>query len=91
MVAGKFKSGRFRKVFVRTPGNKTVVQYRKKNPKIARCPQTGQPLLGIPRLLPSKVGSVAKTKRCPSRPYGGNVSSKAMRTMIKQRVIKSNN
>jgi large subunit ribosomal protein L34e len=91
MVAGKFKSSRFRKVFVRTPGNKTVVQYRKKKPKIAHCPETGQPLLGIPRLFPSKIGGVAKSKRCPSRPFGGNLSSKAMRKLIKQRVIKSNN
>lgn len=90
MVSGKFKSGHFRKVFVRTPGNKTVVQYRKRKPQKAHCPETGQVLLGVPRVMPSKLGRLSKSERRPSRPFGGHLSSAAMRNKIKRDVISHN-
>ena len=84
MVSGRFKSGRFRKVFVRTPGAKNVVHYRERMPKIAKCAECKQPLKGIPRLRATEFKNLAKSQKKTNRPYGGNLCSKCARNKIKE-------
>ncbi len=84
MPAGKHKSGRYRKVSVKTPGGKTTVHFRERKPKAARCAIFGTKLAGVPRERPAKLGKVAKSARRPDRPYGGVLGSRAMRVIIKE-------
>ena len=84
MVDGKLKSRRFRRVSVKTPGGKTVKHYRKRKPSPAICAIYGTPLAGVPKVRDSVMRNLAKTQRRPERPYGGVLSSKAMRAVIKE-------
>ena len=84
MVSGRHKSGRFRKVFVKTPGANTVVHYRSKKPGMSKCAICKTPLKGIPAQLPAKQQNTAKSKKTVERPYGGNLCSKCSRAKIKE-------
>jgi len=90
MPAGKHKSRTFRRVHVRTPGSKSVVHYRKRKPKTAKCGECGAVLKGVPRERPYKMNNMPKTKKRPERPYGGNFCSKCMRRAVitKVRTVK---
>ncbi len=82
MVAPRYRSRSKRRVYVRTPGSITKIQYRARNPKLGTCPVTGQTLKGVPRASTVKMRTLAKTKKRPQRPYGGVLSSKAMRRVV---------
>lgn len=85
MPSGKHKSGRFRKVFVKTPGSKTVVHYRESKPSKAVCGNCKKPLSGVPRERPAKMANMPKTLKRPERPYGGVLCSKCTRELLKER------
>jgi large subunit ribosomal protein L34e len=90
MVSGKHKSKHFRKVFVKTPGEKTKVQYKQRKPKKLTCKICKKPLHGIPNLIKSKFKNLPKTKKRPQRPYGGVLcSSCAKKQIIKNKLLKS--
>lgn len=90
MVEGRFKSKRaFRKVFVKTPGNRTAVHYRRKKPNIPKCAICGEKLMGVLRELPYKMHKTAKTKKRPERKFGGTYCSKCSRKMIIKHVRES--
>ncbi len=80
-----FKSGRFRKIFVKVPGGNTKVHFRNRKPSKALCGSCKKPLLGVPRELPSKMANMAKSKKKPARPYGGNLCSACTRSILKQK------
>jgi len=86
MPAGREKSGRFRKVFVKTPGSRTVVHYRESKPSKAICGSCKKPLSGVPRDRPAVMAKVPKTARRPERPYGGVLCSKCTRQLLKEKV-----
>ncbi len=80
----KTKSRTFRRKNLRTvSGTKRV--YLRRKPKLARCSVTGETLKGVPRELPGKMAKKAKSSKRPERPYGGVLSSKAARGMLKAR------
>ena len=83
MPSGKHKSGRFRKVFVKTPG-KNVVHFRERKPSKTICGSCKKPLLGVPRDRPAVMAKVPKTARRPERPYGGVYCSKCTRQLLKE-------
>lgn len=85
MVSGSQKSRTFRRVSVKTPGGRTVKHYRRRKPSYAKCAITGKRLLGVPRDIPSKIKRLTKSQRKPSRPFGGNLSSEAMRQVLEER------
>jgi len=85
MPSGKHKSGRYRKIFVKTPGAKNVVHYRESKPNKAICGNCRKPLLGVPRDRPAVFGKLAKTERRPERPYGGVLCSACTRNLHKQK------
>lgn len=80
MVEGKRKSRTLRRVFVRTPGRKTVKHYKKRKPGKPQCADCGKFLAGIPHLIASKLKKLPKTAKRPERPYGGELCSKCSRT-----------
>ena len=83
MPRGQFKSRRFKRIFVKTPGGKTVMHYREPKPGKAKCPIYGTVLAGVPHASSTRVRNLPKTKKRPERPYGGVLSSKAMRDTLK--------
>lgn len=85
MVSGKHKSNTMRKVFVKAPGNTVKVHYKKRKPKKVVCPVHGTPLSGVARATPAKMRNMPKSKKRPERPYGGVLSSRAMRDKMKQK------
>lgn len=66
-------------MFVRTPGGKTKIHYRRRRNSPARCAETGQVLPGVPRGNKTDIRGLPKNQRRPDRPYGGVLSSRAMR------------
>ncbi len=82
MVEGKKRSRTLRRVKVRTPGGKTVVHYLPRKPKRPHCANCGTAMHGMKAVIPRALKSLAKTKKRPERPYGGQLCSKCMRRLI---------
>lgn len=82
MPAPRLRSRSLRKVFRKVSGGRVSLHYKKKKPKAARCGSCGALLKGIPRELPFRMRSMAKTKKRPERPFGGVLCSKCMRNVI---------
>ncbi|MBD3259440.1 50S ribosomal protein L34e [Candidatus Woesearchaeota archaeon] len=82
MVQGSRKSRTLRRAHRRTPGGKTVLCFKRRNPNSAKCSRCGAKLSGIPRKIPLKFKNIPKTKRNPARPYGGNLCSKCTRQVL---------
>lgn len=76
------RSRSLKRVQRKVPGGRTVTHYRKRNPKIAHCSKCNATLKGIPRQRVFKMRLSSKTKKRPERPYGGNLCSKCMRSLI---------
>jgi len=85
MPEGRRKSRSLRRVYVRTPGGKTVIHYRKRKPSKAKCAICKKPLHGVPRERPTKLRKLSKTEKRPSRPYGGYLCAKCLREVIKEK------
>lgn len=88
MPAQSHKSRSLRRVYVKTPGSRVVVHYRKRKPKIAHCSSCGAILKGVPRERPYKMQNMPKTKKRPERPYAGVLCSKCMRKLFKEKARK---
>lgn len=89
MVEGKLRSRTFRRVKVKTPGNRVVMHYRRRKPDFAECGGCGTRLKGVPRGLPAELKNMPKTAKRPERPFGGVLCSACMRAEIVARVIKN--
>lgn len=85
MPRGSQKSRTFRRVFVKTPGAKTKLTYRKRKPAKAKCSSCSAILPAVPRERPKKMQKMPKTKKRPQRPFGGTLCSKCTRLEIIKR------
>ena len=85
MVRRALRSRSLRKISVKIPGGRVVRVYKRKNPAPAQCGKCGKALKGVPRLRPSKMQNLAKTKKRPQRPYGGVLCSVCSRLVHKQK------
>ena len=83
MPRGQFKSGRFNRIKVKTPGGRTVIHYRESKPVKKRCAVYGTVLSGVPHVKDAKLRNMPKTQKRPERPYGGVLSSRAMREKLR--------
>jgi len=86
MPAPRLRSRSLRKIFRKVPGGRTNIHFKRKKPKAARCGNCGAVLKGVPRELPYKMRSTAKTKKRPERPFGGVLCSRCMRQTIIDKV-----
>ena len=82
MVEGRLRSRTFRRVFVRTPGNRVTMHYRRRKPNFAQCRDCGARLKGVPRGLPFELKNMPKTAKRPERPFGGILCSSCSRKVI---------
>ena len=85
MPRPRYKSRTFRRVAVRTPGSKNKIHYKRRKPSKAKCGKCGSLLKGVPRELPYKIRTTAKTKKRPQRPFGGNLCSLCTRKELVKR------
>ena len=76
------RSRSLRRLQVKVPGGRTALHYKERKPGKAKCGKCGVLLKGVPRERPIKMHNLPKTKKRPERPYGGNLCSKCMRTLI---------
>lgn len=86
MVAGRHKSRSLRKVFVRTPGARTVIHRRKRKPQKAHCAGCKKVLPGVASERNYKMMTMPKTKKRPERPFAGMYCSRCMRLKIKETI-----
>lgn len=82
MPAPRYRSRTLRRVFIKTPGGRTVLRYKKRKPAKAKCAVCRDFLKGTLRERPYKMMRIAKTKKRPERPFGGYLCSKCMRKEI---------
>lgn len=82
MPAQPHKTRTLRRVYTKTPGGKTVLHYKERKLKGARCSDCGVVLQGIPRERTYKMKNLPKTKKRPERPFGGILCSRCMRKKI---------
>lgn len=85
MPEGKYKSGRFRKIFVKVPGGRTTVHYRERKPTKAICGNCKKQLAGVPRGRSAEMANMPKTAKRPERPYGGVLCSACTRDLLKNK------
>jgi len=76
------RSRSLRKVKKKLPGGRLKHAFLKRKPSKPVCAVYKTPLAGVPRGNASKVKKFSKSKRRPERPYGGVLSSKAMREIM---------
>jgi len=86
MPAPRYRSRTFRRVFVKVPGNRVSLQYKKRKPSKAQCGGCGKQLSGIPRERDVRIKNLPKTMKRPQRPYGGVLCSSCMRDKIKSSI-----
>ncbi len=73
MVRPSLRTRSKKRVKVRTPGGRLALHFKREKPGYAKCAICGAKLNGVPRLLPSKLSKLPKTKKRPQRPYGGHL------------------
>jgi len=81
MVEGRRKSRTFRRKQVRVSSGKTVTHYCRRKPAKAQCSGCGDYLKGMTNNFPNKMRG-SKSKKSPSRPFGGVLCSSCMRNKI---------
>ena len=86
MPQPRLRSRSLRKVFRKVSGGAVSIHYKKRKPQAAKCGNCGAVLKGIPRELPFRMRSMAKTKKRPERPFGGVLCSRCMRQTIIEKV-----
>lgn len=82
MTAPRFRSRTFRRVFVKTPGGKTILHHKRRKPGKAQCANCGAYLKGVASGLTKYIKKLAKTEKRPERPYGGVLCNKCMRNVM---------
>lgn len=73
-----------KKVKKRSPSGRVSVHVKREKPSIAKCANCKSLLHGIPRLNPSEIKKLSKSKRRPERPYGGYLCSNCSREIFRE-------
>ncbi|MEB3779809.1 MAG: 50S ribosomal protein L34e [Desulfurococcales archaeon] len=87
MVRPSLRSRSMRRIHRRSPGGRHIVLYERRKPSIARCARCGKPLNGVPRLRPSELRSLNKTRKRPERPYGGVLCPKCLADLLRESIL----
>ena len=84
MSAPRLRNKTFKKRYVRLPGGRLTVHYKKKKPSKHVCAKCGKVLDAVPRGRPYEIRKLSKNQRRPNRAYGGQYCSKCTRQIIKE-------
>ncbi|RLE77596.1 MAG: 50S ribosomal protein L34e [Thermoprotei archaeon] len=77
------RSRTVKRVYVRTPGGRLVVHYRRRKVSPPRCAICGRALSGFPKMT---LREARKGHRPPGRPYGGCVCHECLAKALKSAV-----
>ena len=86
MPAPHHRSRSLRRVFVRTISGKTKLTYRKRKPSKSKCSACSKVLKGVPNVRATKLKLIPKSKKRPSRPFGGELCSSCTRKELIARI-----
>jgi large subunit ribosomal protein L34e len=75
------RSRSLRRVFVRTPGGRTVIHYERKKNGEAHCAICGRRLNAVPT---NEIYKFSKTEKRPERPFGGTICHTCLEQLIKK-------
>jgi large subunit ribosomal protein L34e len=75
-----------KRVKVKVPGGRLTIHYKREKAKHARCSKCGKPLSGIPRMIPSEIRKLNRTRRRISRMFGGQLCAQCLKTSLKQAI-----
>ncbi len=81
------RSRSLKRTFVKTPGGRTLIHYKKKRHKPARCGVCGAKLSGTPTGPKIFIKKLPKSRRRPNRPYGGNLCPKCTRRIFLRKAM----
>jgi large subunit ribosomal protein L34e len=84
MPRPSLRSRSLRRIKIRIPGGASVIHYLKKKPSRASCATCGKQLHGVASKRASKMKRLAKTKKVPTRKYGGNLCPSCTKQTLKQ-------
>jgi large subunit ribosomal protein L34e len=89
MPRPSLRSRTLRRIKKKLPGGASVIHYLKRNPSPARCAVCGRPLHGVAGGRAVSIKKLAKSKKVPSRMFGGNLCPSCARERLKERARKS--
>ncbi|MEM3703951.1 MAG: 50S ribosomal protein L34e [Candidatus Bathyarchaeia archaeon] len=75
-----------KRVYKALPGGRIGIHFKREVQAHSHCSLCGKPLTGIPRLPPSKIRKLNRTKRSISRVYGGLLCHNCLKTALKKAV-----
>ena len=78
------RSRTLRRIKIKIPGGASIIHYLKRKPSPARCAECKKPLHGVASKRPSRMKKLAKTKKVPSRVFGGNLCPSCTRQRLKK-------
>lgn len=77
------------RIFIKTPGGRVVIHYRKRKTKSRICPLCKKEIHGIPRINSSNASKYPKSSKRVSRIYGGILCGKCLRLILKKEIAKA--
>ncbi len=87
MVRRALRSSRLKKIKRVAPSGKTVIHYERRKPGPAICGKCKGLLSGVPRLRPSKLHKLSKSKYRPNRTYGGILCPSCLREQLRNKAM----
>jgi len=76
------RSRKLRRIFIKTPSNRSKIIYKKRAPSRVKCSICKKPLHGIKRLVDSKFRNLPKSQKRPRRIYAGNICSNCTKRIL---------
>ncbi|VVB70497.1 50S ribosomal protein L34e [uncultured archaeon] len=86
MVSPRERSTSFRVRIRRTPGGNKGRISKQGKPSKAHCALTHDILHGVPTMKRGQLTKLSKTQKRPERKFGGVLSHKILRTLVKEKV-----
>ncbi len=87
MVRPMYRSRSYKRIYVRTPGGKTVIHYERRKNTPMRCAKCGGILNGVP-IKDSERRSLPKSLKRPERIFGGVLCPRCLAEILKS-VVRS--
>ncbi len=83
MVERRLRSRSVKKTKKKTPGGETRVYYKRGKPSKHKCGRCGKLLYGTPNDVPSRIKKLSKSRKKPSRAYGGNLCAECLERLLR--------
>jgi large subunit ribosomal protein L34e len=85
MPRPSLRSRTLRRIKKKIPGGASIIHYLKREPSPARCADCKTPLHGVASKSAAKMKRLAKSRKVPSRVFGGNLCPSCVKRVLKER------